>query len=852
MIRAALKGLLGRKLRTTLTAFAVVLGVAMVSGSFVLTDTISKAFDSIFSSSYANTDAVVSGRSLVDWSDQGNALVPEHVLANVRTLPTVSSAAGEIMDLNSSSNQAKLIDKHGKVVTGNGNPTFGLGVDPDHPEFNPLKVVTGVLADGPGEVAIDANSAEKYGFHVGDTIKVAVGGPIRPFQLVGVVRYGDVDTIGGATIAAFDIHEAQRLLGKDGYDVVSVAARDGVSDDELIRSIEPLLPANGQVKTGEQQAAADKKGVTEFIDFIRYALLGFGGLALFVGAFVIFNTLSITVAQRTRELATMRTLGATRAQVLWTVFAESIFVALVASLIGIAAGVGLAKGLTSLMAAAGLDLPRSSMVFQARTPLVALGLGLVVTVAASLAPALRATRVAPIAAVRDGAVPPRGRLARFAFPIAVVLVVIATSALTYGLFADAGTAPRVVSIIVGTLGLFVGIAMVSTRLVTPLARVLGWPAARLGGVAGRLAGRNATRMPGRTAATAAALMIGLALVTFVTVFGEGLRSSERSALERQLASDYVLVSQNGWTNLPKAVGDRARSVEGVSLATSVRHERGRVLGKGVDVSGVDLRTARELYRFEWESAPPASLGKSRGHADAIVRKSFSDEFGIAQGGQFIVRTPTGKMINLRVAAIYDPPRFDSLLGGVIVSTQEFDRWFQRPGDILTLVRSDAPFGDLRDALTAFPDARIQPQAQFVDDRVGEIDGVLNMLYVLLALSVVVSLFGMVNTLVLAVFERTREIGMLRAVGLSRRQTRRMIRHEGVVTALIGAALGLPLGIALAAAVTTALSKFDLVLSVPVLPLVVFALVAVGAGIAAAVLPARRASRLNVLEALQYE
>ncbi|HJV30472.1 MAG TPA: FtsX-like permease family protein [Gaiellaceae bacterium] len=852
MRRVALRGIFGRKLRTALTAFSVVLGVAMVTGSFVLTDTMSKAFDSIFSSSYEQTDVVVSGRSLVEWSDQGNALVTDDLLRRVRALPDVDAAAGEITDLNSNANQAHLIDRDGEIVTGNGNPTFGLGIDPSQPRFNPLKLVAGEFADAPGEVVVDASSARKLGFEVGDDVRVAVGGPVRSFKLVGIAQYGDVDTIGSATMAIFDVRAAQRLLEKPGYDVITVAGRDGVSDEVLIRQVETLLPANAQVRTAAEQAEADKKGVSEFIDFIRYALLGFGVIALFVGAFVIFNTLSITVAQRTRELATLRTLGATRAQVLGSVVLEALAVGLAASLAGIAAGIGLAKGLTALFASVGLDLPRSELVFATRTWVVALALGMIVTLAASIAPALRATRVSAISAVREGATVPRGRLARYSFPISVGLVSIAAATLAYGLFVP-GVAPfgRVLSLALGTLALFVGVALVSTRVVTPLARVLGWPGARFGGAAGRLARGNAVRMPGRTAATAAALMVGLALVTFVTVMGQGLRASERDAVVRQIDADYVVVSQNGWTTLPAIVGETAARSPGVEVSSSVRRDRGRVLGRDVDISGIDPASLGEVFHLEWESGSPSALRSLRPR-DAIVRKSFADENGFALGGAFIVRTPTGEMMNLRVRAVYDPPRFDSLLGNVVVRQSTFDRFFERPGDSLTLVWSNAPSSSLASSLAAYPDARVVSDDTFVDERVAEIDGILNLLYALLALSVIVSLFGMVNTLVLVVFERTREIGMLRAVGLTRRQTRRMIRHESVVTALIGAAIGLPLGIALATAATAALADYDLSLSIPAVPLAVFALVAIGAGIAAAVLPARRASRLNVLEALQYE
>jgi putative ABC transport system permease protein len=361
MTSVALKGLAGRKLRTALTAFAIVLGVAMVSGSFVLTDTISKAFDSIFTSAYRGTDAVVSGKKLVDYSSSGNATVSPALLERIRAQRDVAAAAPAIMDLNGDSTNAQLIDRNGKSIQSNGNPTFGFGIDASQARFNPLRLVAGSWASGPGEVVIDRETVSKHGFAVGDTIGVAASGPVRKFRISGLAQFGDVSSLGGATFAVFTIATAQRLYGMHGYTSISVAARSGVPRSRLVADLRGLTPPTAQVRTADEQAAADKKGVASFVSFIRGFLLAFGGIALLVGAFVIFNTLSITVAQRTRELATLRTLGASKGQVRRTVILESLAIGVVASAVGLVAGFGLAKGLSSLFGAL-LSLPEASTV----------------------------------------------------------------------------------------------------------------------------------------------------------------------------------------------------------------------------------------------------------------------------------------------------------------------------------------------------------------------------------------------------------------------------------------------------------------------------------------------------------
>jgi putative ABC transport system permease protein len=856
MIAVALKGLMGRKFRAALTAFAVVLGVAMVSGSYILTDTISKAFNAILADSYEGTSAVVSGKKVVEFSSSGNPTVPAHLLAKVKALPDVEAAAGGFIDIENESNEAKLINKKGQAISPGGDaPTFGFGMNAGDERFSPLKLAEGRWAAGRHEVAIDAGTAEKYGFDVGDAIGVAAGGPVERFRLTGLVKLGSVDSIGNATISVFDVATAQALFDKEGqFDSISVAAAPGVSPAELIRAIEPVLPSSAEVKTAAELADAAAKDIERDASAVRYVLFGFGGIALFVGAFVILNTLSITVAQRTREFATLRTLGASRRQVLRSVLLEGLLLGLFASVVGLFLGLGLAVGMDAIFAALGIELPEAGTVFARRTVIVSLLVGTTITLLASLVPALRATRVPPIAAVREGATLPRSRLAPLAPWIALATIALGVAAFAYGLFAGGLGAKEVLLLLaLGCLALFVGVALIASRLVRPLAALVGWPAGRLGGPAGKLARANAVRNPGRTAATAAALMIGLALVTFVAVLGQVIKTSFASDTDRIVQADYLLTAKDGFSSLPVRAGETLASVPGVEVVSSVRTDNVLVLGEEQPVAGVDPATIAKVSELTWARGSDDVLAGLAGDR-AVVHEDFAKEHDLGVGTRFGLTTGQGKRLEVEVTGIFAEA---AVPAPVAISVAAFDGSFARPQDAITFVnvRGDASAAQtnaLDRAVGRFPDADVQTKSAYVQNRTGDFSTFLNVVYGLLALSVVVSLFGMVNTLVLSVFERTRELGMLRAVGMTRRQARRMVRHESVITALIGAALGMPLGVFLAGLVTVALRDEGLKFSLPAATLVVFGLVAVTAGVLAAILPARRASRLNVLEALQYE
>jgi putative ABC transport system permease protein len=856
MIRVALRGLSGRKFRTVLTAIAIVLGVAMMSGAYVLTDTIDKAFDAIFVESYAGTDAVVTGKDAgisFEGEQAQPASVPEDVLDQVREVDGVAVAAGSVTDP-----QTKLLKPDGEPIDTGGAPSFAFGIDtaPEYARFNPLKLVDGRWPSGSGDVAIDEGVADDEGLAIGDRIGVAALGPAQEFEIVGIARYGELSSLGSATFAIFDIPTAQALLDKKGeLDAVQAAAEDGVTPEKLVASIRGDLGRSVTVRSGNEQATEESDEIATFTTIIRYFLLTFAGIALFVGAFVIFNTLSITVAQRTREFATLRTVGASRRQVLASVIVEALVIGLLASVIGLFAGLGLAVGLNKLFVALNLDLPQTDTVFATRTIVVSLLVGTLVTLIAGLSPAFRATRVPPIAAVREGATLPRSALSRFAPYIAVATVVLAVLALGYSMLApDVATGTRFILLGIGVLALFIGVALLSSRLVVPLARLVGWPARRIGGAAGKLAEGNAMRDPGRTASTAAALMIGIALVTFVGVLAQGLRVSNSDAIEQQIQADLVVTSQDGFTEFPAAVGDAVAEIPDTDVVSNVRQDVAEVSDKGANLTGLDGSTINQVYDFRWTEGSDEVLA-SLGTDGAVLPDDVAEDKDLAVGDSFMVLTPDNKRREFVVRGIYDGSPFYPLLGTASISQDAFDELYERPRNRFTLINVPGGSGEkakVENALADFPDTRVQTRQEWIDKEDAEISQFLLLLYVLLALSVVVSLFGMINTLALSVFERTRELGMLRAVGMTRRQTRRMVRHESVITALIGAALGLPLGIVLALLVTQALSEYDLQFAIPAGALITFVIVSVIAGIVAAILPARRAARLRVLEALQYE
>ena len=855
MLTVALKGLAGRKLRAFLTAIAIILGVAMITGTYVLTDTINNGFNTIFTQSYKNADLVITGKAAFD-NANGNTVepptLPESLLTQVQNLPGVALAAGSV-----TTDTMKLIDKNGKVISTGGAPSLGFSITPEGQAFNPTKLTKGAWPSAPDDVVIDKATASSEGFHVGDQIGVQAFGPAQTLHISGIAEFPNV-SVGGATFAILTQTTAQRLFHKAGQlDAIRMQSKSGVSTSELKSQIQPLLNTDTQVlRDASEQVKQDKKQLGSFIKIIQYALLAFAGIALFVGAFVIANTLAITIAQRMREFATLRTLGASRRQVLWSVVIEAFVIGIVGSVIGLFLGLGLAKLLNALFVAIGINLPHGATVFSTRTIVVSLLVGTLVTLVASIRPARRATRVPPIAAVREGSVLPPSRWAKYGAVTSLVVLVAAIAAVSLGALASGiPTGLRLLVLGLGVFFLFIGVSMNAAKVVRPLANVLGAPARSIGGAPGILARDNAMRNPARTASTASALMIGLALVTFVAIFGAGLRSSFEDAVNKLFVGDYALTATNTFTPIDAAAGQALVGKPGVQDVSAIRAGSARYLKTNGDLTAVqpNLNKTVSMDWTQGDNSVPGKLGMD----GFFASKNYVKDHHLSLGSPVTLEFPTGKKATVKLKGAWDEPKGGSPFAHITISTALFDKYTPRPRDEMVLMNTpggvnDANTTKLEGYVQGFADAKVQTHEEFKSNFEAPINKLLNLLYALLALSVIVSLVGIINTLVLTVYERTREIGMLRAVGMTRRQVRAMIRYESIVTSLMGAVLGMVVGLFLAALITHALSSSGIVFAVPWIQIVYFVLAAILVGILAAVAPARRAARLNVLRALQYE
>ncbi len=849
MVRMALRGLLARKLRTALTGFAVVIGVAFVAGTFIFTDTINASFTDLFERVSKGVDVNVTAKQVVEGDFGGRTQpLPDGTFETVRSVPGVEAAEARF------ETEVTIFDKDNEPIGGGGPPSIVFSSNAER--FDPLDYVQGGPAEEPGQVTLDKATADRNEFAAGDTLRIAGRGPVREYEISGITQLGEQKSLGIVSMN-MPLAEVQELARKPGaVTEVAAAAAGGTSPEQLKAQIAGALGDTADVRTGQEQADKSASDITDSLGFLKIGLLVFAGVAVLVGGFLIFNTFAVTVAQRSREFALLRTLGASRRQVLNSVIAETLVIGFLASVLGILAGLVLAPALRALLASFGIELPSTGTVIAPRTIIVGLLVGMIATLVSGLVPARRATQVEPVEAMRDAATPSVRGVSRKRLLTSTLVIVLGLAALLGGLFGGAGGSAAASLLGLGVVVMMFGVALLAPVLVRPLARLIGTPLERIQGLPGRLARENAERQPQRTAITASALMIGLALVVFTAIFAAGLSGSIDKVIDEQFSRTALIVTHDdGFSPVPSDVAERLGTVDGVDVVSPLRFDQANVKGGGdsVPVSGVDPATITQLFAPELEQGDPDVLA-SLADDQVLADDGWAEDHGFTVGDRLEVTTPTGAELTYELAGTYDNQA--GVLGSIVVTNDSMSEDWNQPDDAFILVGGRGDPETLEQAAKAslqeFPVAKAQTLGQFKDAQADQVNQLLGLVYALLSLSVIVALLGIVNTLALAVHERTRELGLLRAVGMSKRQVRRMVRAESVITALIGAVLGLVLGVVFAVVVSRPLADEGFVLTFPIVTLVVLTVLAALAGVLAAIPPARRASKVDVLRAVTTE
>jgi putative ABC transport system permease protein len=853
--RVTIKGLLAHKLRFALTALAVMLGVAFMSGTMVLTDTISRTFDNLFADVNRGTDAYVRSAQSLSSGFGGAARrqrgrVPASLVPEIQSVPGVAAAEGNLQFY------AQLVGKNHKTI-GNpqqGAPTFGFNWGTVK-ALNPYRLEPGGRAPQGDQVVIDAASAKNGGFKVGDTVTVLTQGPPKQYQIVGIAKFGDADSAAGSTAALFDTPTAQAItVATDQFDSISVVAQPGVSQQTLKSRIAATLDNKTyQVLTGAQITKENQSDIQNALSFFNTALIVFALVALFVGCFIIFNTFSIVVAQRIREAALLRALGASGRQVMTSVLTEAVLVGLFASVIGLAAGILLSTALKALLDVFGFDIPAGGTVVTAQTVIVALLVGTLVTIISAIVPARKASRVPPIAAMRDVATEGRPHSGRRVL-IGIAITALGVLVLFAGLFGGAG----IQFVGLGALVVFIGVFVLGPVLARPLSDVIGSPLPRLRGITGTLARDNAMRNPKRTSATAAALMIGVALVGFITVFAASTKRSIDVQVDRAFKADYVITTGSGFGGgfggFSSALANDVAKLRQVGASSPLRFNQAEFDGSSKFFVALQPQSAGALFDLKVEAGRLTDLGES---GSVAVSRAVADDHHWKIGSKLPVRFPNGTS-ELTVRTIYGNGQKQGLSDyGLSLAT--FDQHYTSQLDQQVYVKlapgvSPAEGRKALDGvLKAYPNAKLQDRTQFKEAQAAQINQLLNLIYALLFLAVLIALIGIANTLALSIYERTRELGLLRAVGMSRRQLRSSIRWESVIISLLGTFLGLVIGLFFGWAVVEALKDQGITeFAPPGLQLLLVVLLGGFAGVLAAVVPARRAAKLDVLRAVTIE
>lgn len=838
MRNVTLKNLLDHKLRLALTSLAVVLGVTFIAGTFVLTDTLHSTFTNLFGTVYQKIDFQVRGVAQFPSTAAANAVrnpVPESLLGKIRRQPGVEAADGNV------EGYAQFVGRDGSPISTGGAPTLGIGFNSNSSISN-LRLVQGRPPTNSHEVVMDAGTAKKHHFNVGDRVRILTVRGSHVYTITGIAKFGTINNLAGSTIAAFSVPTAQRLVNEVGqFDFIDIVTKPGVDKAAVQHRIASILPRDVEVVTGQTVVLEQTSAVSQSLSFLTTILLIFALISLFVGSFTIFNTFSITVRQRTRDLALLRVVGASRRQVFRSVLAEAALVGTFSSLVGLGLGVLAALALQGLLRAVGITLPRGPLVFEARTVIVSLAVGIGVTVVSAIGPARRAVRIPPIAALSDR--PTGGELfTRRQMIRGAVVTLVGVVLLVAGL---AGS--TIVAVGVGAAVIFIGVAMLAPAVARPVSGAIGRPLARAFGVPGKLGRRNSMRSPRRTAQTASALMVGLALVSAISVFGASTTRSVTSTVDQAIRADILITASGG--GLSKTVPGRVAAVPGVKTTAVVYRDQFEFQHSIETLTGGPDHGLGRTVILQMTSGSVDAM--SRGQL--LIDTTTANTRHLAVGDRVSVKFAATGRSTIRIGGIYKSNR---LIGSFLVGDSYFSAHFQRPnpGGLLVLTNgSSAVFHRVNAALRAYPNLNIQTRAQFEKSELNSLNQLLNLVYVLLALAVLIALLGIVNTLMLSVFERTHEIGLLRAVGMRRRQVRRMIRSEAVILAMFGALIGIVVGTGLGLALVASLRQQGITdMVVPAGRLVVLLVVSGVLGVVAATWPARRAAKLDVLAAIATE
>ncbi|RLE16737.1 MAG: hypothetical protein DRJ28_01015 [Actinobacteria bacterium] len=850
MIKTAIKSLFAHKIRFILTAVAIVLGVSLVAGTFIFTDTINAQFDDLLDDIYAGIDVSVRA----DAGDFGASTepFPAEVLGSVLAVDGVDVAEGGVASIS-----IQVLDKSGDPIGGQGPPTLGFSWG-EVPSLSPMRIKDGggLPPSGPGEVMLDANTVDNAGFVLGDEVTV-IGflGP-EEFELVGIGSFGDQDSLLGATLVLFELEEARRVFGfGDEFSGISVQAVADVDADELTERISLVLPSGVEAVTGETEQDEQAADINEGLSFLSIGLLSFAGVSVFVGAFIIQNTFRIVVAQRTRELALLRAIGATGRQIRVMVIVEALFIGLVGSVAGIAFGFVMALAIRGLMNAGGFGVPADALVLLPRTLVVSMLVGLGLTLLSSLLPARKASRIPPVAAMREDAARTPRRSLRTRAIAGTAITGLGVLLLAVGLFASVGRA--IIFVAAGAAIAFIGVSVLAPLAAKPLADVIGWPLPRLFGISGLLAKENTKRKPRRTASTASALMVGVALVAFFSVFGASTKASISDTVFELFPADLTFQSENqNDPELPAAISPAfavdLETYDELSVVSAMQFGRVVIDGDQQFLGAVDPSTINQVFALQPNGDAVSALSQP---GSMIVASGFLEKNGWKVGDIVTTEFAHSGEVEMSVVGTFEADEFSN----IYVSTETFKANYQYVGDGLVFANARDGVGvaaaqeAISPTVDAFGNVKAQTKSEIVDELETQIDQALALFTGLLLFAVIIAILGITNTLTLSIYERTREIGLLRAVGMVRRQVRRMIRWEAVIIATFGAILGVGLGIVLGWAVVKALEEEGFgAFSIPVGQVVLALFLAALAGVLAAIWPARKAARMNILDAISTE